>query len=140
MLHYSVGLMLSLVRSRLQILSKMKFNYIDIQMNLEPVSDFSLDRSPVKCEGRALRPKSLNEEAIRDNLQNSDLSLETALETQYRLEEALLILTHSLHENFLQANYLKFAQRYKVEQGILFTSRGMYEQGNEILGSIEDSE
>ena len=137
-LHYSVGLMLSLVRSRLQILSRMKFNSYEIQLDLETVCDFSLDRSPVKLEGRALRPKSLQEERSVERLKKSDLSLDAVLETQYRLEEALLILTQSLYENFLQANYPKFAQRYKVEQGILLTARGMYEQAGNLLSSIED--
>jgi hypothetical protein len=138
--HYSVGLMLSLVRSRLQILSRMKFNSYEIQMDLEAANDFSLDRSPVKIEGRALKPKSLEEEIVVENLNNSDLSLEAVLETQYRLEEALMILTYSLHEHFFRANYLKFSQRYKVEQGILLTSRGMFDQASEILSSINDTE
>ncbi|OMJ78778.1 hypothetical protein SteCoe_21352 [Stentor coeruleus] len=139
-LHYSVGLMLSLVRSRLQILSKMKFNNHEILMDLEPVSDFSLDRSPVKIEGKALRPKGIDDERPLEILSKSDLSLEAVFETQYRLEEALLILTHSLYENFSQANYQKFAARYKVEQGILLTTGGMYEQANEVLSSIKDIE
>lgn len=130
--------MLSLVRSRLQILSRMKFNSLEIQMDLEPVGDFSLDRSPVKVEGRAMRPKSLLDDRHIEQLKKSDLSLEAVLETQYRLEEALLVLTHSLFENFLQANYPKFAQRYKVEQGILLTARGMYEQAGDLLSSIQD--
>ena len=130
--------MLSLVRSRLQILSKMKFNSHEIQMDLESVNDFSLDRSPVKTEGRALKPKSLLDDRTIESLNQSDLSLEIVLETQYRLEEALMILTNSLYENFLQANYPKFAKRYKVEQGILLTNRGMYEQASEILVLFQD--
>lgn len=132
--------MLSLVRSRLQILSRMKFNNYEILMDLEPVSDFSLDRSPVKIEGQALRPKNFHDERPLEILNKSDLTLEAVFETQYRLEEALLILTHSLYENFSQANYQKFASRYKVEQGILLTSRGMYEQAIEIFATVKDIE
>ena len=139
-LHYSVGLMLSLVRSRLQILSRMKFNNYEIQLDLNFPCEFSFDRSPVKIEGRALKPKSPDDLKPLEVLNKSDLSLETVFETQYRLEEALHILTFSLFENFSQANYLKFAQRYRIEQGILLTYRGMYEQAGELLKNIEEIE
>jgi hypothetical protein len=139
-LHYSVGLMLSLVRSRLQILSRMKFNNYEIQLDLNFPCEFSFDRSPVKLEGRALKPKSLDDSEPLEVLNKSDLSLETVFETQYRLEEALHVLTFSLFENFSQANYPKFAQRYRIEQGILLTYRGMFEQAAELLRNIQDIE
>lgn len=140
MLHYSVGLMLSLVRSRLQILSRMKFNNYEIQLDLNFSCEFSLDRSPVKVEGRALRPKGLEDGDALEILNRSDLGLDTVFETQYRLEEALHSLTFSLFENFLHAEYPKFAQRYRIEQGILLTYRGMYEQAGELLAGINNIE
>ena len=109
-------------------------------MRIESVSNFSLDQSPVEHEIKCIKPKALVDNLIIKTLGQSDLILESILTTQYQLEEALMIITNNLQESFFQAKFLRFNKRYKVEQGILLISRGMYEQASIILESVQDIE
>ncbi|CAG9333320.1 TRAPPC10_1 [Blepharisma stoltei] len=149
--HYSVGLLLSIARSRLERLASDRFGDFEIFTKVDLVDDFALDKSPVKIEGKTKSPQVMLSDSptidmpehggdlpLSDSssLPENDLNPEDVLSNQFKFEDALLNMTGTLYEEFSLAKYSRISNRYRVEQGVLLNNRGFYEQAIRVLKSV----
>ena len=150
-LHYSIGLLFALARSRLEKLGGSELGYGKLVENAS--IELAVERSPVKAEGQTRVPQVTAPETPEipghggdlplsetSSAAEMELNLETVLSSRSRYDETMMYLTNSLFEEFNLSNHFKIAKRYKSEYGMMLAGKGHYEQAVRVLVGVEFEE